>query len=374
MSKILIAGGAGFLGTHLCQTLLNEGHTVYCLDNLSTGYRKNIKDLEQNKQFRFMDGDVRDKAFIDKLHNENFDQIYNLACAASPPLYQSDPIGTFFSSIHGALHLNNLAKKLSEKNGVKTRVLHASTSEVYGNPSEHPQKEEYWGLRNTMGDRACYDIGKAGLETLAYMQRKQGLDIRVVRIFNTYGPFLNPKDGRVVSNFVMQALQGKDITIYGDGSQTRAFQYVSDTIDGLIKLMNHPTFQGPVNIGNPQEITIKTLAETIVELTQTDSKIVYEGLPADDPVRRCPDISLAQKTLGWAPSVSLNEGLKRTIAHFKRHHLSRPKPPLLLQKKHLQSPPPSDAKDKKTLPDISAHTRTPSNGQSSKDSLKNRPI
>ncbi|NUR46283.1 MAG: SDR family oxidoreductase [Sphingomonas sp.] len=305
--RILVTGGAGFLGSHLCERLIAEGHEVLCVDNLFTGSRRNIGHLLTNPAFEFMRHDVTFPLYVE------VDEIYNLACPASPIHYQHDPVQTTKTSVHGAINLLGLAKRL----GVK--ILQASTSEVYGDPSVHPQTEDYWGHVNPIGKRSCYDEGKRCAETLFFdYHRQMGLGIKVARIFNTYGPRMHPNDGRVVSNFIVHALQGKDITLYGDGSQTRSFCYVDDTIDGLIRLMNSPDeITGPVNIGNPSEISVRRLAEIILEMTKVSSEIVYHELPADDPKQRQPDITRAREWLGWEPRVPLEHGLERTIDYFR---------------------------------------------------------
>ena len=305
--KILITGGAGFIGSHLCRRLLDEGHEVICLDNLYTGTKANILELLGNKRFEFMRHDVTFPLYVE------VDQIYNLACPASPIHYQFDPVQTTKTSVHGAINILGLAKR------TKARVLQASTSEVYGDPEIHPQPESYWGRVNPIGLRACYDEGKRCAETLFFdYHRQHQLDIRVVRIFNTYGPNMHPNDGRVVSNFIVQALRNHDITIYGDGSQSRSFQYIDDLIEGMVRMMNNEEgFIGPVNIGNPDEFTIKELAEKVLALLpQSSSKLIYKPLPQDDPRQRQPDISLAKSKLGWEPKTKLNEGLVRTIEYF----------------------------------------------------------
>lgn len=306
--RVLVTGGAGFIGSHLCRRLLDEGHEVLCVDNFFTGNRSNIHDLLDNKDFELLRHDVTIPLVIE------VDEIYNLACPASPIHYQFDPIQTTKTSVHGAINVLGLAKR------VKARVLQASTSEVYGDPDVHPQPESYWGRVNPIGIRSCYDEGKRCAETLFFDYYRQAkVDIRVIRIFNTYGPNMNPDDGRVVSNFIVQALRNEDITIYGDGSQTRSFQYVDDLIDGMVKMMNNDKdFVGPVNIGNPDEFTIKQLAEKVIEMIpETKSKIVYKDLPQDDPKQRQPDISLAKEKLDWEPSVKLEKGLLPTIEYFK---------------------------------------------------------
>jgi len=305
--KILVTGGAGFIGSHLCKRLLDEGHDVICVDNFFTGSKKNIQDLLKNPNFEFIRHDVTFPLYIE------VDQIYNLACPASPIHYQFDPVQTTKTSVHGAINMLGLAKR------TKARILQASTSEVYGDPEVHPQPESYWGKVNPIGIRSCYDEGKRCAETLFFdYYRQHKLDIRVIRIFNTYGPNMNPNDGRVVSNFIIQALKNKNITIYGDGSQTRSFQYVDDLIEGMIRMMNNKKkFVGPVNLGNPGEFTIKELAEKVLELIpESKSKIIYKPLPQDDPRQRKPDIRLAKKMLDWKPNINLEEGLKKTIEYF----------------------------------------------------------
>lgn len=306
--RILITGGAGFIGSHLSKKLLDEGNEVLCVDNFFTGRRKNIHKLLDNKNFEILRHDVTSPLFVE------VDEIYNLACPASPIHYQFDPIQTTKTSVHGAINMLGLAKRL------KVRILQASTSEVYGDPEVHPQTEEYWGRVNPIGIRSCYDEGKRCAETLFFdYYRQTKLDIRVVRIFNTYGPNMNPEDGRVVSNFIVQALRNEDITIYGDGSQTRSFQYVDDLVDGMVKMMNNnKDFVGPVNIGNPDEFTIKELAEVILELiAESKSKIIYKDLPVDDPKQRQPNIDLAKKQLDWEPKIALKKGLIPTIKYFR---------------------------------------------------------
>ena len=305
--RILVTGGAGFLGSHLCDRLIADGHDVTVIDNLFTGRKQNIAHLLQHPRFEFVRHDV-----IDPFKFE-VDQIYNLACPASPPHYQYNPIKTTKTSVMGAINCLGLAKR------VKARVFQASTSEVYGDPAVHPQPESYWGNVNPIGKRSCYDEGKRCAETLFFdYHRENGVDIRVVRIFNTYGPRMHEADGRVVSNFIVQALRGQDITIYGDGSQTRSFCYVDDLIEGWLRLMAQTETVGPVNLGNPGEFTMLQLAELTLKLVGGTSKIVHRPLPADDPKQRRPDITLAQKVLGgWTPKVPLEEGLARTIAYFK---------------------------------------------------------
>ncbi len=308
MSKrVLVTGGAGFLGSHLCDRLIAEGKDVICLDNLFTGNKNNIRHLIGHPYFEFIRHDI-----TEPIHLE-VDQIYNLACPASPVHYQYNPIKTTKTSVLGAINMLGLAKR------VHARILQASTSEVYGDPEVHPQPESYRGCVNTIGIRSCYDEGKRVAETLFFdYHRQNNVDIKVMRIFNTYGPNMHPNDGRVVSNFIVQALQGRDITVYGDGSQTRSFCYVDDLIEGMVRLMNsRDGFTGPVNIGNPGEFTIKQLAEMVIELTGSKSKIIYEPLPSDDPLQRKPVIELAKKELGWEPTIPLEEGLKKTIEYFK---------------------------------------------------------
>ena len=306
--RVLVTGGAGFLGSHLCERLLDGGHDVLCVDNFFTGIRDNVQDLVTNSHFELMRHDVTFPLYVE------VDQIYNLACPASPIHYQHDPVQTTKTSVHGAINMLGLAKRTAAK------IFQASTSEVYGDPEIHPQDETYRGRVNPIGPRACYDEGKRCAETLFfdyYHQHK--LSICVARIFNTYGPRMLPNDGRVVSNFMVQALRGEDITLYGDGEQTRSFCFVDDMIEGIIKLMNAPDdIPGPINLGNPHEITIRELAETIISLSGTKSKLVTKPLPKDDPMQRCPDITLARERLDWTPSVPLEEGLKRTIDYFDR--------------------------------------------------------
>jgi UDP-glucuronate decarboxylase len=306
--RILVTGGAGFIGSNLCKLLLDQGNTVICLDNLQTSDYENILALEDNKNFTFLQHDIIEPIDL------KVDQIYNLACPASPPLYQKDPIHTLKTSIWG---INNILE-LAHKNNAT--ILQASTSEVYGDPKVDIQAESYWGNVNCFGPRACYDEGKRAAETLCYdFYNQKNVDIRIVRIFNTYGPKMNPQDGRVVSNFIVQALQNKDITIYGDGSQTRSFQYVTDLLEAIVKMMNNEIgFIGPVNLGNPDEFTIKELSTKVLELIpESKSKIVYQDLPQDDPKQRKPDISLAKNKLDWEPKVNLEDGLKKTIAYFR---------------------------------------------------------
>jgi UDP-glucuronate decarboxylase len=304
--RILVTGGAGFLGSHLCDRLLNAGHEVLCVDNFFTGQRQNIVHLFENRNFELLRHDITHPLFVE------VDEIYNLACPASPIHYQFDPVQTTKTSVLGAINMLGLAKRL------KAKIFQASTSEVYGDPSVHPQPETYWGNVSTTGPRACYDEGKRCAETLFFdYHRQHRLDIKVVRIFNTYGPRMHPKDGRVVSNFIVQALQGAPITLYGEGLQTRSFCYVDDLIEGFVRLMDSPDgFTGPVNIGNPCEFTIKQLAELVIDLTGSRSPLVHEPLPADDPKQRQPDITIAREILGWEPTVQLREGLINTIAYF----------------------------------------------------------
>ncbi|WP_298982903.1 UDP-glucuronic acid decarboxylase family protein [uncultured Roseibium sp.] len=304
--RILVAGGAGFLGSHLCERLVSEGHEVLCVDNYFTGRRANVDRMHNHARFELMRHDVTFPLYVE------VDEIYNLACPASPVHYQFDPVQTTKTSVHGAINMLGLAKRL------RAKILQASTSEVYGDPTVHPQKESYWGNVNPVGFRACYDEGKRCAETLFFdYYRQHQLRIKVMRIFNTYGPRMHPNDGRVVSNFIVQALRNEPITIYGDGSQTRSFCYVDDLIDGMIRLMNSDDdMTGPVNIGNPNEFTIKELAEQVIALTGSRSELVYRELPQDDPTQRQPDISLARKGLGWEPTIELEEGLTKTIDYF----------------------------------------------------------
>ncbi len=305
--KILVSGGAGFLGSHLCDRLLEQGHDVLCVDNFFTGSKENVKHLLSNPHFELMRHDVTFPLYVE------VDQIYNLACPASPVHYQFDPVQTTKTSVHGAINMLGLAKR------VKARILQASTSEVYGDPEVHPQPESYFGKVNPIGIRSCYDEGKRCAETLFFdYHRQHQLDIKVIRIFNTYGPRMHPNDGRVVSNFIVQALQGKDITIYGDGQQTRSFCYVDDLLRGMISMMETPDgFTGPINIGNPGEFTMLELAELVIKLTSSKSKLVFLPKPEDDPKQRRPDISLAKDVLKWTPNVQLEEGLKKTIDYFR---------------------------------------------------------
>ena len=307
MNRVLVSGGAGFLGSHLCERLLSEGNYVFCMDNLFTGSKNNIEHLMRNPDFEFICHDVTEPIYVD------VDRIYNLACPASPPHYQYDPIKTAKTSVYGAINMLGLAKHCN------ARILQASTSEVYGDPLVHPQPESYRGNVNTIGIRSCYDEGKRMAETLFFdYHRQHDVDIKVIRIFNTYGPRMNPQDGRVVSNFIVQALKGEDITIYGDGTQTRSFCYVDDLIEGMVRMMDsRDGFTGPVNLGNPGEFTMKQLAELVLSATGSKSGIVYRELPADDPTQRKPVIDLAMKELGWKPSINLEDGLKTTIEYFK---------------------------------------------------------
>ncbi|MEK7718139.1 MAG: UDP-glucuronic acid decarboxylase family protein [Bacteroidota bacterium] len=304
--KVLVTGGAGFVGSHLCDRLLNEGNDVVCLDNYFTGQKQNIVHLLSNPYFELIRHDVTNPFYIE------VDEIYNLACPASPIHYQYNAIKTMKTSVMGAINMLGLAKR------VKAKILQASTSEVYGDPQVHPQTESYWGHVNPIGERSCYDEGKRAAETLFVNYHKQNnVRIKIIRIFNTYGPRMHPHDGRVVSNFIVQALQNKDITIYGDGQQTRSFQYVDDLVEGMIRMMASPeSFTGPVNIGNPNEFTIMQLAEEVIQLTNSKSKIIRMPLPSDDPMQRQPDIKLAKKMLNWEPKIQLKEGLIKTIDYF----------------------------------------------------------
>ena len=305
---ILVTGGAGFIGSHLCKRLLNENHYVICLDNLFTGTFKNIVELEKNNNFEFVNHDITKPYYRD-----NIDEIYNLACPASPIHYQSNPIKTVKTCTIGVINMLGLAKKNNAK------ILQASTSEVYGDPEIHPQKEDYNGNVNTLGYRSCYDEGKRCAETLFMdYNREHNLNIRIVRIFNTYGPNMTKNDGRVVSNFILQALKGDDITVYGDGSQTRSFQFIDDLVNGLIKMMNGNSV-GPINLGNPIELSMKDLATMVIKLTNSSSNIIYKELPEDDPKRRRPDINLAKSILDWSPIIDLETGLKKTINYFNHN-------------------------------------------------------
>ena len=307
MKRILITGGAGFVGSHLSNRLLNEGHDVLCVDNYYTGNKENIAQLMENKNFEILRHDVTFPLYVE------VDEIYNLACPASPIHYQNDPVQTTKTSVHGAINMLGLAKRLNAK------ILQASTSEVYGDPEVHPQTEGYWGRVNPVGLRSCYDEGERCAETLFFdYKRQHDLDIKVARLFNTYGPNMHPDDGRVVSNFIVQAIQGLPITIYGDGSQTRSFCYIDDMIDAFVLLMNMPKdFSGPVNLGNPNEFTILELAEIIISMVNSKSEIVFRPLPSDDPTQRKPDISLAKEKMSWNPEISLKDGLKHTIDYFE---------------------------------------------------------
>jgi UDP-glucuronate decarboxylase len=304
----MVTGGAGFLGSHLIDRLLDKGHDVLCVDNLFTGAKDNIAHLRDHPHFEFMRHDITFPLFVE------VDEIYNLACPASPIHYQHDPVQTTKTSVHGSINMLGLAKRLGAK------ILQASTSEVYGDPAVHPQTEDYWGHVNPIGPRSCYDEGKRCAETLFFdYHRQHGLPIKVMRIFNTYGPRMHPADGRVVSNFIVQALKGEPITIYGDGSQTRSFCYVDDLIEGMIRLMETgPDVTGPINIGNPNEFTIRELATKVIEMTGARSELVEQPLPADDPKQRRPDISVAKEVLGWEPKIQLDQGLERTVDYFSR--------------------------------------------------------
>ena len=305
--RILVTGGAGFLGSHLCDRLIAEGHDVLCMDNFFTGSKRNISHLLGKPNFELMRHDLVQPIFIEA------DEIYNLACPASPIHYQYNPVKTVKTSVMGSINMLGLAKR------VKAKILQASTSEIYGNPRVHPQKEDYWGNVNTIGPRSCYDEGKRCAETLFFdYHRQNGVNIRVVRIFNTYGPRMHPNDGRVVSNFIVQALKNQDIAVYGDGSQTRSFCYVDDMIEGLIRMMNGPDdFIGPLNLGNTDEFSISQLAEMIIKLIGSRSKIIFKPLPQDDPLQRQPDITMAREQLDWKPMIDLEEGLKKTIEYFR---------------------------------------------------------
>ncbi len=308
MKRILVTGGAGFIGSHLCKRLLNEGNDVICLDNFFTGCKDNIRELLASDHFELVRHDITKEYYAE------VDQIYNLACPASPPHYQYNPIKTMKTSVLGMINMLGLAKRC------KGTILQASTSEVYGDPAVHPQVESYWGNVNPIGIRSCYDEGKRCAETLMMdYHRQNGVNIRIVRIFNTYGPNMDMNDGRVVSNFIVQALKGEDITIYGDGTQTRSFCYVSDLVDGIIRMMNNPqNSTGPINLGNPSEFTIGDFAKLVIKMTNSNSKLVYRPLPMDDPCRRRPDITAAKKLIDWEPKVSVEEGLKNTIEYFER--------------------------------------------------------
>jgi len=308
MKKILVTGGAGFLGSHLCERLLNEGNDVLCVDNFFTGSKQNVAHLMSNPYFEVMRHDVTMPLYVE------VDEIYNLACPASPIHYQFDPVQTTKTSVHGAINMLGLAKR------VKAKIFQASTSEVYGDPEIHPQTEDYWGRVNPVGIRSCYDEGKRCAETLFFdYNRQHNLEIKVARIFNTYGPRMHPNDGRVVSNFIVQALKGEDVTIYGSGEQTRSFCYVADLIDGFVRLMNTtPDITGPINLGNPGEFTMLELAENMLRLVGSKSKLTFKPLPQDDPRQRQPNISLAKDKLDWEPKVNLEDGLKETIAYFRK--------------------------------------------------------
>ena len=311
MARILVTGGSGFIGSHLCERLLNEGHDVLCLDNLFTGSRDNIIHLMDNHRFELVRHDIIEPILLE------VDQIYNLACPASPVHYQYNPVKTTKTSVMGTINMLGLAKR------VRARILQASTSEIYGDPKVRPQKEDYWGNVNCIGIRSCYDEGKRVAETLMMDYHRQNkVDIRIVRIFNTYGPRMALNDGRVVSNFIVQALKEKPITVYGDGTQTRSFCYVSDLVEGMIRMMNQDVFIGPVNLGNPDEYTILEFAKKIKEFTGTKSKIVFKPLPQDDPMQRRPDITLAKKKLKWQPKVGVGEGLAETVEYFKKKILN----------------------------------------------------
>ncbi len=307
-NRILVTGGAGFLGSHLCERLLNEGNDILCLDNFFTGTKENVAHLLGHPRFELMRHDVTFPLYVE------VDQIYNLACPASPVHYQYDPVQTTKTSVHGAINMLGLAKR------TKARILQASTSEVYGDPEVHPQSESYWGRVNPIGPRSCYDEGKRCAETLFFdYQRQHDLDIKVVRIFNTYGPRMHPNDGRVVSNFIVQALKGEDITIYGNGQQTRSFCYVDDLMEGFVRMMTSERgFTGPVNMGNPGEFTMLELAEKVLQQVGGKSKLAFHPLPTDDPKQRQPDITLAKEKLGWEPEVALEDGLKETVAYFRK--------------------------------------------------------
>jgi UDP-glucuronate decarboxylase len=308
MKKILVTGGAGFIGSHLCKKLIEQGNDVICIDNYFTGTKENIAELFANPYFEAIRHDICFPLYVE------VDEIYNLACPASPVHYQHDPVQTTKTTVHGAINMLGLAKR------VKARILQASTSEVYGDPACHPQKEDYWGNVNPIGPRSCYDEGKRCAETLFFdYQRQHDLDIKVIRIFNTYGPNMHPNDGRVVSNFIVQALTNQDITVYGDGQQTRSFCYIDDLINGMIKMMSSKKgIYGPTNLGNPIEYKIIELAEMIIKLTNSKSKIINKNLPTDDPIRRKPDISKAKKDINWEPSIDVTDGLKKTIDYFKK--------------------------------------------------------
>ena len=312
MSTILVTGGAGFLGSHLCERLIERGDDVLCLDNLFTGRKKNIAHLWKHPRFEFIRHDIVHPIYVEA------DQIYNLACPASPEAYQYNPIKTIKTSTVGVVNVLGLAKRC------KARILHTSTSEVYGDPEVHPQTEDYWGHVNPLGIRSCYDEGKRVAESLCMnYHHSHGLEVRIIRIFNTYGPRMDPNDGRVISNFITQAVAGEPITIYGDGTQTRSFCYVDDLIEGMIRMMDQDDETGPVNLGNPVENTMLELAQAVLKVTNSHSKIVHQDLPADDPKKRCPDISKAKSLLGWEPKVPLEKGLERVLAYYQEHGTER---------------------------------------------------
>ena len=312
MARVLVTGGAGFIGSHLCRRLLNDGHDVICLDNFFTGRRENVLELMDSKRFELIRHDVTEPILLE------VDQIFHFACPASPVHYQYNPVKTIKTNVSGTINMLGLAKR------TKARFLTASTSEVYGDPKEHPQKETYWGNVNPIGIRSCYDEGKRVAETLTMdYHRQNNVDVKIIRIFNTYGPRMVLNDGRVVSNFIVQALRNEDVTLYGEGQQTRSFCFVDDLVEGAIRMMNSQNFTGPVNLGNPNEITVRELAERVISLTNSKAKIVYRPLPQDDPTRRKPDISLAKEKLDWQPAVDLETGLKKTIEEFKTRIYSK---------------------------------------------------